>query len=404
MFNKKIIAWALYDLANTAFTSPFVTIFWPLLVTEILHGNEFHLGLTVAVGLFFFGILIPAIGLISDNTNIRKPFIIVPTIAMIVIIAILPGVNLFWNLVLAGIVTILYNISLSIYNTILPLLAADKDMGKVSGFGMAAGFTGTILSMLIAYLTLKFFETDTIKTAAGIKAVFPVIAIFFLIFSIPMLFIFKDEKVRKLRMSSSEMLFRIFNTLKGLFRIRGMLPFLAYFGLFSNALAAIDIFFFLYAQNEIGMQLGQFILLFMGQSIGACIGALILGRLSDKYGAKNMLAFSTITWIFVVGVFISSRNINTFWIVGLIGSIAFGGSMANARTLFVFLTPGDKIGEFFGYSQIVNRLAAIIGPLIGGWLIVSYGYNAVLFMIMAFIVFSLFYLFRVPDLRSSSKT
>ncbi|MEK6984657.1 MAG: MFS transporter [Nanoarchaeota archaeon] len=403
MFNKKIIAWALYDLANTAFTSPFVTIFWPLLVTEILHGNEFHLGLSVAIGVFAFGMTIPVIGLISDNTNIRKPFIFIPTILMILIIAILPWTNLFLNLILAAIVIVLYNISLSIYNTLLPLLATDKEMGKISGFGMAAGFTGTILSMLVAYFTLKLFETDTIKTATGIKAVFPIIAGFFLIFSVPLLIYFKDEKVRKLKLSASQIFFKIFNTLKALFRIKGMLPFLVHFGLFSNALAAIDIFFFLYAQKEIGMQLGQFIILFMGQSIGACFGALILGKLSDRYGPKSMLLVSTVAWVFVVGFFIASKNLATFWVVGLLGSIAFGGSMANARTLFVFLTPRDKIGEFFGYSQVVNRLAAILGPLIGGLLIVNYGYNAVLIMIMAFIVFSLFYLFIVPDLRSSSK-
>lgn len=402
MLNKKIIAWALYDLANTAFTSPFVTIFWPLLITDVLHGNEFHLGLTVAIGIFFFSLIIPIIGVISDKTNIRKPFIIIPTIAMILIIAFLPKFNLFWDLVLAGVVTVLYNVSLSIYNTLLPKLASEKDMGKVSGFGMAAGFVGTITSMIVAYFTLKFFEADTIKTVAGIKAVFPVIAVFFLIFSLPLIFFFKDEKVKKLKMSSREIFSNIFNTLKALFKLKGMLPFLMYFGLFSNALAAIDIFFYLYAQNEIGMQLADFILLFMGQSIGAAAGAFTLGKFADKYGAKKMLSLSTWIWVLVVGVFIFSRSLKTFWIAGLLGSIAFGGSMANARTLFVFLTPSNKMGEFFGYSQIVSRLAAILGPLIGGWLIVHYGYNAVLFMIMGFIVFSLVYLHRTPDVRFNS--
>lgn len=399
MLNKKIIAWALYDLANTAFTSPFVTIFWPLLITEVLYGNEFHLGLTVAIGIFFFSLIIPIIGVISDKTNIRKPFIVIPTIAMIFIIAFLPKFNLFWDLILAGIVTVLYNVSLSIYNTLLPKLANEKNMGNVSGFGMAAGFVGTITSMVVAYFTLKFFETDTIETVAGIKAVFPVIAVFFLIFSLPLIFFFKDEKVKKLKMSVKEIFYKIFGTLKALFKLKGMLPFLAYFGLFSNALAAIDIFFYLYAKNEVGMQLADFISLFMGQSIGAALGAYVLGKFADKYGAKKMLSLSTWIWVFVVGIFIISRNLMTFWIAGLIGSIAFGGSMANARTLFVFLTPRDKIGEFFGYSQIVSRLAAILGPLIGGWLIVNYGYNAVLFMIMGFIVFSLVYLYRTPDMR-----
>ena len=412
--NKKIIAWALYDLANTAFTSPFVTIFWPLLVTEIIGGDELHLGITIALGVVAFSLVIPFIGLFSDRTNMRKPFVVIPTIAMIIMIAFLPKFNLMLGLILAGIVTVLYNISLSIYNTLLPHLASEKDMGKVSGFGMACGFIGTIASMFIAELTLKYFEngqplvmrngeTDSLITLLGVKATFPVIAVFFLVFSLPFIFIYKDEGKKKLNLNFSQMLRKIFTTLKELFHIKGMIPYFAYFALFSNALAAIDIFFYLFSKNEVHMHLIDFIHLFMGQSIGAALGALILGKLADKYGAKMMLKLSTIMWVFVVGIFIFSRNIKTFWIAGLIGSFAFGGSMANARTLFVFLTPSDKTGEFFGYSQIVSRLAAMLGPVIGGWLIVKYGYNSVLYMIMTFILFSLIYLYKTPDLRSITK-
>ena len=90
MLNKKIAAWALYDLANTAFTSPFVTIFWPLLVTSVLGGNEFQIGLTVAIGVIIFSLIVPFVGTISDRTNIRKPFIVIPTMLMVIIIMILP--------------------------------------------------------------------------------------------------------------------------------------------------------------------------------------------------------------------------------------------------------------------------------------------------------------------------
>ena len=407
MLNKKIVAWALYDLANTAFTSPFVTIFWPLLVTSILGGNEFHMGITVAISILIFSLVVPVVGIISDKTNIRKPFIVIPTLIMVVIITFLPWTNLFWNLILAGIATILYNVSLTIYNTLLPRLASDEEMGKISGIGMATGFTGTLLSIIIAYLTLKYFSTDTIETITGINAVFPVVAIFFLVFSLPLLFIIKDEeKKQKVRISFTgikKLFYDILFTLRNMLKIKGMLHFLVFYALFSNALAAIDIFFFLFSQKEIGMTLVGFMYMFMGQSFGACIGAVLFGKLADRYGAKKMLSISIILWVVVVMTFVLSKNLTIFWIAGLIGSIAFGGSFATSRTLFVFLAPENKIGEFFGYSQIVSKLAALLGPLLGGWLIVAYSYNISLLMVLFFLVLSFFYIIKTPDLRASSR-
>lgn len=399
MLNKKIIAWSLYDLANTAFTSPFATIFWPLLLTSVLGGNEFHLGLTVAIAIFVFSILIPIIGTISDKTNIRKPFIVIPTLAMILIIIVLPYTNLFWNLVLAGIAIVFYNISLSIYNALLPTLASEEEMGKISGIGMATGFAGTILSILVAYFTLRYFATDTIETVAGIKAVFPSVALFFLVFSLPLLFIIKDEKVKRTKIFYRKEFLQFFSAVKSIFRIKGMFNFLAYFALFSNALAAIDIFFYLYAKNEIGLSLVNFMFLFMAQASGACVGAVLFGKLSDSHGAKNMLKICTALWIFVMITFIISKAPFVFWVAGLAGSIAFGGSLASSRTIFVFLAPKDKMGEFFGYSQIVSRLAAIFGPLIGGFLIVKVNYNSTLLMVMGFLVLSFLFLEKTPDLR-----
>lgn len=403
MINKKIIAWALYDLANTAFTSPFATIFWPLLLTSALGGNEFHLGLTVAIAILVFSILIPIIGTISDQTNIRKPFIVIPTLAMISIIIVLPHANLFWNLVFAGIAIVLYNISLSIYNALLPTLASEEEMGNISGIGMATGFTGTLLSILVAYFTLRYFATDTIETVTGIKAVFPAIALFFLVFSLPLLFIIKDEKVKRTKIIYRKEFLKIFSTLKFLFRVKGMSTFLVYYALFSNALAAIDIFFYLYAKNEIGLSLVNFMFLFMAQALGACLGAIFFGKLSDSHGAKNMLKICTALWIIVIMTFIISKTSLVFGVAGLVGSIAFGGSLASSRTMFVFLSPKDKMGEFFGYFQIVSRLAAILGPLIGGLLIVKYNYNVALIMVLAFLMGCFVFLLKIPDVRRSHR-
>lgn len=399
MFRKKLISWALYDLANTAFTSPFRTIFWPLLVTSFLGGNEFQLGLTVASAILIFSIMIPFIGTFSDANKIKMPFIIIPTVLIVFIIALLPLFGLAWNLVLAGIAIILYNVSLSIYNTILPEIASEKEMGKISGIGMGFGFFGTIASVGAAYLVLKFFATDSLETTAGIRAVFPAMALFFLIFSMPLFLTHKDKPAKKDRINIAKTFLAIKSTFKNLAKLEGMPAFFVSAALFANALAAIDVFFFLFTKKEIGVMLQGFIFLFMAQSLGAAFGAIFFGRLADYIGPKNVLKIGGFIWIVVVGSFVLSKNITIFWAAGLLGSLAFGGVLSASRTLFVFLTPPQKIGEFFGYSQIIGKFTGLFGPPLAGWLIVAYGYNAALVMVLMLLIISFLFILKIPDVR-----
>lgn len=399
MFRKKVISWALYDWANTAFTSPFRTIFWPLLVTGFLGGNEFQLGLTVALAIFAFSIAVPFIGAISDAAKIRMPFIIIPTILTVLIVAFLPLFALVSGLILAGIAIVLYNISLAIYNTILPEIASEKEMGKISGLGMGFGFLGTIASIGVAYVVLRFFAAESLETIAGVKAVFPAIALFFLVFSLPLFLTHKDKPAEKHKIRIAKAFLAIKSTFRHIAKLEGMAPFLASAALFANALAAIDVFFFLFAKKEIGVALEGFIFLFMAQSLGASSGAVFFGRLADRIGPKNVLKIGGVAWIIVAAMFVASKSAAVFWIAGLLGSLAFGSVLSASRTLFVFLAPPQKIGEFFGYSQIAGKFTGLFGPPIAGWLIVAYGYNAALIMVLALLAASFLFILKIPDVR-----
>lgn len=396
---KEVIAWSLYDFANTAFTSPFRTIFWPLLVTSILGGNEFQLGMAVTVATLIFSILVPFTGSISDETNRRMPYIIIPTIMTVIIVAIIPYVGLLWNLILATAAIVLYNIALSIYYSLLPQVASHKETGKISGIGMGAGFLGTIISLLAAYGTLKYFGDSSFGNPLSVKAVFPILALFFFIFSLPLFLTLKDKNIKKKTVHYTKTLSEITKNLKRFTFLKGMVPFLIAAIFFANAIAAIDVFFFLFAKKEIGISLLGFMLLFMAQSLGASFGAVFFGKLADKIGPKKTLTISGIMWIIVVSAFILSKSIMVFWIAGVLGSLAFGSTLAVARTMFVFLAPKKNLGEFFGYSQIIGKFTGLLGPVVSGWLIVHYGYNVALSVMLVLLIGAVASLQKVPSVR-----
>ncbi|MBI2668738.1 MFS transporter [Candidatus Woesearchaeota archaeon] len=397
MSKKEVLAWSLYDFANTAFTSPFRTIFWPLLVVSFLGGNEFQLGLTVGIALLLVSFTAPAFGAYADAANRRMPIIIVSSLLSVLLIALIPLFSLSTNLIMTALIIILYNIALTAYNSLLPFIARPKELGKISGIGMAVGFLGTMFSLGATYLTLLYFaEGKNLETLSGVKATFPVMATFFLIFSLPLFFIIKDTRTTSTLFSITTLYKKIYLTLKNVQKLPGIIPFAISTFLFANALAAIDVFFFLFAKKEFGIGLAGFMLLFAFQSLGASGGAYFFGWLSDKIGAKKSLSLAGFLWIVVISLFLLSKDLIIFWIAGLLGSIAFGAVFSTSRTLLIQLSPTRKTGEFFGYSQIVGKFTGLFGPVVAGWLIVGFGYNAALIFVWITLVLGYLALQKVP--------
>jgi MFS transporter, UMF1 family len=191
---RVIFAWSIYDLANTAFSALFVTFFFPLLIKVYLGGNESQIGLVFGLSMFIAGILVPIIGALSDASGRRMPFVIIITIICVITTSIIGFVSLVPALILGSIAVITYHAAIDVYNSILANISTKKNEGRISGFGIAVGYFGTILSLIMAYFILNYYGWQSID---GIKAMFPAIAIFFLGFSLVTFFMVRDKKKKK---------------------------------------------------------------------------------------------------------------------------------------------------------------------------------------------------------------
>ena len=177
MLNKRVIAWSLYDFANTAFSALFITFFFPILIKTHLGGNEFQIGLVMSLSFLVAALQVPFLGAWADATGRKLPIIFVATTANVVLTAITPYAQLRWALIFGFFANVFYLISLSIYNAQLVDIAGERERGRVSGLGVAIGYLGTIASLAVAYPLLN-----------DIKSVFLAIAIFFLFFLCHFLF------------------------------------------------------------------------------------------------------------------------------------------------------------------------------------------------------------------------
>ena len=75
-----------------------------------------------------------------------------------------------------------------------------------------------------------------------------------------------------------------------------------------------------------------------------------------------------------------------FLLLGVFGGFVMGGSQALARSLFAFIIPDSKSGEFFGFFGFVGRASAFIGPLIYALIAGIFDTRMAILIILMFIV------------------
>lgn len=135
--------------------------------------------------------------------------------------------------------------------------------------------------------------------------------------------------------------------------------------------------------------------------------ALIYGWLAKRFGTKKTLFLGIITYciICVVAFFMSEeKSVGTlttmFWILAMLVGTAQGGIQALSRSYFAKLVPKDHANQFFGFYNIFGKFAAIMGPLLFGWISLitgkaNYGVSSIIILfIVGAIIFS-----RVPEVE-----
>ena len=209
---KNVFFWAMYDLANTIYSMIIVSLIinrYILIIGQkeygISYGDaSFLFGLASALMQIGVALCVPIIGAISDTAGKRKPFVISLT-GIILLFASLIGFfhNLALVLLFFIIANIAYQFSLTFYDAMLPFIAKKDDIGKVAGFGVAWGYLGTIIS-LVVLLPLIFIWGDMVSDPTAPDPLsygytetaipFVLSMVLFAIFAIP--FFFVREKVR----------------------------------------------------------------------------------------------------------------------------------------------------------------------------------------------------------------
>ena len=415
----KIFIWSLFDFANTSYSIIVVTFIYAVYFKDIVASGEpigdLYWSIGISISMLISGILAPILGAIADYSAGKKRFLLFFTILSITATSLLYFVQegmILWGLVLFIIANIGFESGLVFYDSFLPELTTPKSYGRVSGYGFAMGYLGSLVTLAIVF---PFIQADLIRET------FPVSALFFLIFAIPLFVFLKDSRRNvKVKISFINIGFRrVKRTIIHLKDYKNLAVFLLAFFFYIEGVNTTIFFSGNFAKTTLGFTFEELALFFLIVQTTAIIGSILFGILSDSIGPKKSIMISLYIWIFTMLLAFSISDSSSsfvkyfselmnkdvkefqsfsFYVVGLLAGSVMGATQSTSRSLMSKLTPKEKKTEFFGFYSLFGKSSAILGPLVFGLVSFASGSQGwAILSISLFFIIGLFILKYVND-------
>lgn len=367
---KKIFIWTLFDFANTSFSIVVVTfiyaVYFKKVVTNGLPIGDLYWSIGTSVAMVITAIISPILGAIADYSAGKKRFLLFFTLLCIAGTSALFFVgsgDIFLGLLLFIIANVGFESGLVFYDAFLPEITSPKNYGRVSGYGFAMGYLGSLATLALVYPFIS---------AGMIRESFLLAALFFMVFSLPIFIYLKDnrKKVEKHKSFISIGISRVWSTLSHLKYHKNLALFLLAYFCYIEGVNTIIFFSGNYASTTLGFSETELLVFFLTVQTTAIAGSVLFGIIADSIGQKKTIIITLIMWMITVLIAYLITDKTGFYVVGLIAGAAMGSSQSTSRSMMSKLTPIERKTEFFGFYSFFGKSSAIVGPLVFG--LVSY--------------------------------
>jgi UMF1 family MFS transporter len=368
----------MYDWANSAMITIIVTAVFPIFFAQVAAeglesatATRLFTGATT-IGLVIIALLSPLLGTVADYSASKlrflAGFLVMGAIATALMFAITPGAWLF-ALVLFVLANIGANGSFVFYDALLPHVARQEEMDRVSASGYAVGYLGGGLLLGFALAVIQRPELFGLPAEGTlpVRLMFLVTAVWWIVFSIPLFRRIPEPPPAPRRPedagrpAAALAVSKLRETIRELRRYRQAVIMLVAFLIYNDGIGTIIRLATIYG-TEIGIDQGAMIAaLVVVQFVGIPF-AFLFGWLAGRIGAKRAIFIGLAAYvaISVVGYFM--RTATHFLILAALVGTVQGGTQALSRSLFASMIPRQKSGEFFGFFSVFEKFAGIFGP------------------------------------------
>jgi MFS transporter, UMF1 family len=420
---REIRGWAMYDWANSAFSTTVGTVFLgPYLASLAAQAAAAYadgmarLGplpvapdsflpycVSISVGLQVF--FLPVLGAIADYSHLRKQMMrLFATLGGVATVGLFAVTDSLWWL--GGLLFILANLAFGaaivFYNAYLPDIASEDQRDRVSSYGWAMGYLGGGLLLLLNLIFYQLRETLGVPTGLAVRINLASAGVWWLGWSLITWARLRARRALPEGATYASIGFRqLGQTLRELRHFPETLKFLLAYFLYNDGIQTVIAVAATFAAAPLlrgGLEVDQgtltmVILMIQFVAFG---GALFWGRLAGWVGAKNSILISLVIWAGVVTYAFFGLQGDTrvleFWILGGFIALVMGGSQAISRSLFAQMIPRGKEAEFYSFYEVSERGTSWIGPMLFGLVNQAFGslrpaiLSLIFFFVMGLIV------------------
>jgi UMF1 family MFS transporter len=370
---REVFAWAMYDFANSGYTTVVLTAVFNAYFVSVVAGNApwatFAWTAALSVSYLIVMFLGPVLGAWADAHAAKKRLLAWSTIVCVAgTIALAwagPGM-VAWAVAFIIVSNVAYALGENLVAAFLPELARPEALGKVSGWGWSLGYFGGILALGISLAWVMTAGSRGSTTSAAVGGTMIITAAVFALAAAPT-FLWLKERARPGAIPGMRAAFtRLMQTARESRRYRDLLLVFACGVFYQAGVATVIALAAIYAEQVMGFQTKDTIMLVLVVNVTAAIGAFGFGYAQDRIGKVAALRVTIVGWVAMVVVAYFSTTPGMFWVAANLAGLCMGSSQSAGRALVAYLAPGDRSAEFFGLWGFATRLAAILGPLTYG--------------------------------------
>jgi MFS transporter, UMF1 family len=383
---RRVLAWALWDCGSTALNAIVVTFVFSVYLTKTVGAGlpgattpASWLGRALTVAGVTVALFAPIIGVWVDVPRRRRRTLGVLTATLVLLTSGMSLIRADPRYLVAGLALLAFTAACSDlasvpYNAMLRQLATPETSGRVSGFGWAAGYIGSVVLLLVVYTGFISGDGPTrgllhIPAAEGqnVRAAMLMTAAWMAVFALPVLIAPPPPADIVPEMTVKTGVFGAYRKLWSDVvaewrRDRNVVYYLVASAVFRDGLSGVFTFGAILGVTVYGISQATVLLFGVTACAVAAVGAVIGGLLDDHVGSKTVILFSLVSMIALgLALLVLSGSI-AFWVCGLLLCMFIGPTQSSARTLLLRMTAHGKEGVVFGLYTMTGRAVAFLAP------------------------------------------
>jgi len=377
---KVVWGWVIYDWANSAFATTVMAGFFPIFFKQYwsygadVNVSTAQLGFGNSIASLLVALMAPVLGAIADKGSAKKKFLIFFAYLGVLMTAALFLVQKgqwIWAIFIYAMGIIGFSGANIFYDSLLPSVADEDKIDYVSGLGFSMGYLGGgllfLINVLLTLMPQKFGLPDA---TAAIRIAFLSVALWWGLFTFFTIFWVPEKKVSAPTQKGESIVIAGFRQFAGTFKkvrhLKVVFLFLVAYWLYIDGVDTI-----IRMAVDYGLSLGfeskdLIIALLIVQFVGFP-AALIFGKLGETWSVRKSIYLAIFIYMAITiwGAMMTRKT--EFYILAIVIGLVQGGIQALSRSYYSRLIPKNQAAEYYGFYNMLGKLAVILGPAMMGF-------------------------------------